>query len=122
MEAYKIFDLEKRGNLWYPKTLFHGVRGSRLLPLDEWIEAEIKWGTDGSRQTPYQTGFHAYYTLDDVKKWVQGATNLDNRAAVKVVVEGCREKPKAIRPTILADRLIILRKHWRKRIPIINMV
>lgn len=113
MEAYKIFDKGKDG----PKTLFHGLEGSRSLPVGKWLDAEIKLVTDGSRQEPYESGFHAYYTLDDVYNWLKGAKNLEGRVVVKVEVKGCWEKPRAIRPTILAKRLKIPKKNWDARIP-----
>ena len=111
MKAYKIFDLSEDG----PKTLFHGVNGSRLLPINEWVEAEIKPVTDGSRQEPYLSGFHAYPSLDAVRKWIAGAKNTDNRVVVSVQVDGLREKPNAVRPTILADRMKITSQAWAKR-------
>jgi len=113
MEAYKIFDLGADG----PKTLFHGLEGSRTLPVGKWLDAEIKLVTDGSRAEPYESGFHAYYTLDDIHEWLLRAKNLDHRVVVKVEVKGCWEKPRAIRPTILAKRLKISDRNWKNRIP-----
>lgn len=115
--AYKIFDLHlEQDGTAVPKTLFHGVNGSRRLPLGRWIEAEIKPVTDGSRQTPYLSGFHAYPSLDAVKQWLHGAKNLDHRVVVRVHVSGLREKPKATRATILADRLRIPVEEWGNRV------
>jgi hypothetical protein len=113
VEAYKIFDEGDDG----PKTLFHGLDGSRSLPVGKWLNAEIKLVTDGSRQSPYTSGFHAYYTLDDVYNWLRAAKNLDGRVVVKVAVCGCRDKPQAVRPTILAKRLMVARENWEDRIP-----
>ena len=110
--AYKIFDeVEFR-----PKTLFHGVSGSRFLPVGEWIEADIKQVTDGSRQTPYLSGFHAYPLLNDIYRWAAGAKNLAGRVVVRVKVDECRSKPRAIRDTILAERMYIPKSAWKKRI------
>lgn len=111
MIAYKIFDEHNE----MPKTLFHGVRGSRSLSLDEWIVAERKLVTDGSRQIPYVSGFHAYPSLDAVKQWLKNAKNLEGRVVVKVQVKRLRKKPKAVRPTILADTIKITTQNWNDR-------
>jgi hypothetical protein len=104
--AYKIFELH--GNR--PKTLFHGVAGSRLLPIGKWIKADKRMVTDGSRQNPYLSGFHSYPALNDVRRWLQGAQYHEGRVVVRVRIAGCREKPNAVRETILSDRLLILPK------------
>lgn len=116
MMAYKIFDLHNGS----PKTLFHGVKGSRLLPVNVWVEAEEKWCIDGSRQTKYLSGFHAYRTKEDVKNWIRRAKNLINRVVVQVEIEELRLKPNAVRPTILAKRMFISKKNWEERIPAIK--
>lgn len=115
MKAYKIFDLHIGSEGESPKTLFHGVQGSRHLPLGRWIIAEQKWVTDGSRQTPYLSGFHAYPSLDAVMQWLKGAKNLDNRVVVEVEIKQLRKKPKAVRPTILAGKMRITRQAWEAR-------
>jgi hypothetical protein len=114
--AYKIFDLHKdKTGKHIPKTLFHGVRGCRSLPVNEWVYAELKLVTDGSSQNQYLSGFHAYPNLDAVRKWLKGAKNLKNRVVVKVILEGCFEKPNAVRPTILARKMKITKQAWKKR-------
>ena len=110
--AYKIFDL-KDG---MPCTLFHGVNGSRRLPLDRWLTAERKMVRDGSGQGRYVSGFHAYESMEDVRAWAKGAKNLDNRVVAQVGVRGCRSKPRAVRTTILADRLRITSDDWGRRV------
>lgn len=111
--AYKIFDLH--GNL--PKTLFHGIDGSRLLPIGKWIKAERKMVSNGSRTHPYLSGFHSYPDLEAAIRWLQGAKNVVGRVVVKVKIDGCREKPNAVRETILSDWLLITPKDWGERIP-----
>jgi len=54
---YKIFDIRDRK----PCTLFHGIDGSRTMPLDTWIEADIKQVKDGTSKTSYESGFHVLY-------------------------------------------------------------
>jgi hypothetical protein len=54
MIAYKIM-IRDRGNV---KTLFHGVNGSKTIPMNEWVEADVKQGRDGSGDRYYLTGWH----------------------------------------------------------------
>lgn len=71
--------------------------------------------TDGSREEPYLSGFHAYPSLKAVQQWLRGAKNLDNRVVVKVWIEGCIPKPRAVRHTFLAKRMFIYPQAWTKR-------
>jgi hypothetical protein len=116
IKGYKIFDLGVDEHNTYPKTLFHGVQGSRQLPLGEWIKAEKKMVTDGSRSSHYLSGFHVYKTVEDVKEWFKRAKHLQNRVVVEVSARQCRQKPCAIRPTILSDWLFISEEAWSNRI------
>lgn len=115
MQAYKIFDLGYKNGKPIPKTLFHGNNGSRSLPVNQWIIANRKLVTDGSSQNPYLSGFHAYPSLDAVKRWLRGAKNLDDRVVVKVHVKGLRDKTHAVRKTILANKLKITAQAWARR-------
>lgn len=109
---YKIFDVKDDS----PHTLFHGVKGSRRLSIGRWLTAERKMVRDGSGQNRYISGFHAYETMEDVKAWVKGARNLAGRVVSKVQVRGCRNKPRAVRRTILAYRMRIDQGDWDNRI------
>jgi hypothetical protein len=115
MIAYKIFDLGIGKDTVFPKTLFHGVNGSRRLPVGKWINAEQKMVTDGSGTTRYLSGFHAYETLDDIRNWLRGAKNIAERVVVRVHVRKCRSKDHAVRKTILADQMLITVKDWDAR-------
>lgn len=118
MTAYKIFDLD--GDR--PKTLFHGVDGSRTLPIGKWIKAARKMVTNGSRMYPYLSGFHSYPDLEAARRWLQSAQIVEGRVVVKVKIDGCREKPRDIRETILSDWLLITPKDWGERIPAEELV
>lgn len=54
---YKIVEAKIQPGYHY-KTLFHGVNRSRILPLDRWLEADIKMVSDGSNGTQYLSGWH----------------------------------------------------------------
>jgi hypothetical protein len=116
--AYKIFDLYGIR----PKTLYHGIDGSRLLPIGKWVKAERKMVTDGSRRHPYLSGFHSYASLEEVTRWLQAAQYYEDRVVVKVKIKGCRPKPNAVRPTVLSNWLLILPSDWRDRIPATQLV
>lgn len=109
--AYKIFEDDPG-----PRTLFHGVRGSRLLPVGKWIDAELKQVTDGSCVRSYLSGFHGYPSLEAVRQWLKGAKKRKGRVVVRVKMLGCWDKPRAVRKTILAKRMMIPVDEWQKRI------
>jgi hypothetical protein len=109
---YKIFE-DKDG---LPHTLFHGVRGSRTLSLDEWIEAEHKLVNDGG--TEYESGFHVFSTLEKASEYlVKRFTNMKNKVISAVWVQGpTREKTHSNAPILLADFIDIEKADWDKRI------
>ena len=130
MKVYKIFDLGWLGDDPVPRTLFHGLPfqafeasrctrsgRTRTLPIDEWLHAEIKPVVDGSRRTPYNSGFHCYTNLDAVKQWFKRARR-SNRVVVMVEInDDARVKPGAVRHTLLAHRMKIHAADWANRIP-----
>ena len=135
MRAYKIFDLGYNlADEPVPKTLFHGIRRismrslpppqaqfsaerTRTLPVDTWLDAERRWVVDGSRRTPYRSGFHCYTNLDAVKAWFKRARK-ENRVVVMVEInDDARVKPHAVRHTLLADRMKIHNFDWATRMP-----
>lgn len=104
---YKIVD-------WIegPKTLFHGVGGSKLLEVGKWITAVKKMVSDGSRQQPYLSGFHVMPTLQSCIDYLQKFRNTEHKAVITCEVKGVREKPQASGPVFLADKIKILDHVW----------
>ena len=77
---YKIMDL-KKGDL---KTLFHGVNGSRTIPIFEWIKADLKRDArDGSSTATYTSGFHVLETQAQAEKYLERFRNLENKVIVR---------------------------------------
>ena len=111
---YRIF--EEKNNL--PHTLFHGVNGSRCLPLDEWVDAEVKEVYDGvkTRATKYTAGFHVLPTIELVKKFLSRFKKLDNRVICPVEVEDIWSKEHSHAPVKLARRMRVPKKFWEMRI------
>ncbi len=68
MKAYRI--CERKGDKI--QTLFHGVNGSRTIPMNEWLTANVKIVTDGTRDrsTKYISGFHVFAKAEDCRKFV----------------------------------------------------
>lgn len=113
--AWKIFDSKVVDGIPMPHTLFCGLKGSRALPLNEWLEAEAKDGKNGSGQTTYTTGFHSYSQLKDVRQWFKTA-RAEGRVVCRVMITEYRQKPRAVRPTYLSKFMYIYAKDWYARI------
>lgn len=76
---YKIVDVVN-GDV---KTLFHGLNGSRTLPLNKWLKAEKKMVQDG-KGTMYLSGFHIMQSLEDSIEYLKRFQNVENKGVVLV--------------------------------------
>lgn len=86
MYWYKIVDRDKHGNF---KTLFHGIDGTRIIPVGEWIRSVRELVTDGSKGTPYESGWHVMMNLDECRKYLSRFTAKNvERIIVEVDVKG----------------------------------
>lgn len=110
MKYFKIFD-EKDGK---PRTLFHGINGSKTLPLDTWIDAVVKDVSDGG--PIYKSGFHVLPSLEETRHY---ATRFKHK---KVLVEvdvdesaGSWPKSHSKSNVLLARRIRIRTSQWKKR-------
>jgi hypothetical protein len=104
-------------NLWWKiveydganvKTLFHGVNGTRIMPVGVWLAAEKKMVTDGSGQQKYLSGFHIMPDIGSCLKYLHRFTNLKTKAFACVEVERIRPKPGSRDPVFLADSMMII--------------
>jgi len=84
MYWYKIVDKDPKGNF---KALFHGVGGSRDLPVGEWVRSEQKMVRDGSVGTQYLSGWHIMMNLDECQEYLSRFT-VGTRVIVMVDVKG----------------------------------
>jgi hypothetical protein len=101
--------------------LFHGVRGSLVLPTDEWIAAEIKTVYDGSKDTatPYKSGFHVMESYDDLVKFSNRFRKIDDLCMAEVDVAGwIWEKEHSPSNILLAEKMRIPKRQWDARIMI----
>ena len=86
MYWYKIVDKDSKGRF---RTLFHGVAGNRQMPRGWWIRSEQKYVRDGSKGTPYKSGWHVMMNLDECEAYLSRFTAKDvERVIVKVDVKG----------------------------------
>jgi len=85
MYWYKIVDKDRHGNL---KALFHGIGGTKIIPIGEWVRSEQKLVRDGSVGTQYTSGWHIMMNLDEAKEYLSRFTANVERVLVKVDVSG----------------------------------
>lgn len=114
---YRMFD--EKDDL--PHTLFHGVNGSRKLPLDTWVEAAVKTVCDGSKHksTAYQSGFHVFEHFNDVVSFLSRFRKLDGRVICAVEIDanaGIWDKEHSPSKVKLARRMRIPAGFWEMRI------
>lgn len=116
MFMYRI--LENKDKL--PHTLFHGVKGSRRLPLNEFINAEIKEGRDGSGQKKlYKTGFHVVKTKQQAEDFFMKMFRIKkNRVVCRVEVGKLWRKEHSRHEVYLSDTMKIHKKDWNNALRI----
>ena len=89
-----------------PHSLFHGTQGRRELPLNEWINADLKMVSDGGRE--YLSGFHLFKTHESAKTYLD--TRFKHKHNKCVIVCYAKELwPKPTNPdnVLLAERIMI---------------
>ena len=83
---YKIMDVAPNGDL---RTLFHGINGSRVVPQNVDIKANVKDGCrDGSGKRTYTSGWHTVETLDQAHDYLRFFWNLSNKVIVECTISG----------------------------------
>jgi hypothetical protein len=107
MKAYRICE-RKGDNI---QTLFHGVNGSRTIPMNEWLTAKIKLVTDGTRETStqYMSGFHVFAHKEDCRKFIGRFKKERDLVMVECEVGGKMwKKSHSPAPIILAEKMKVL--------------
>jgi hypothetical protein len=85
MYWYKIVDKDRHGNF---KALFHGIGGTKVIQVDEWVKSEQKMVRDGSVGTQYLSGWHIMMNLDEAREYLSRFTANIDRVLVRVDVGG----------------------------------
>lgn len=91
------------------RTLYHGVLGSRELPLQTWLKAEKKTVTDGgmSRDTQYTSGWHVFKEKDQAISYLDNFKTEVNRVVIKCYTKNIRPKEHSRSNVYLADSIYI---------------
>lgn len=100
---YKI--VEPRGNDYL--TLFHGIGGSRVLPKNQWVYAEIKENVADGKGSTYTSGLHIIDGYENALNYLKRFRNT-NRCIVECYAEGLKHKQKSKDYVYLADKIMII--------------
>lgn len=94
-----------------PRTLFHGLNGSKDLPIGKWVRADIKMVRDGVG-TAYMSGWHVMPSLQDCLDYLSRFKNVRDKAIVSCLVSGTRHKEHSPSPVFLAENILISGLEW----------
>jgi len=102
---HKIVELDEYGII---RSLFHGLNGSRIMPLGVWLKADKKLVKDGTSKTSYMSGWHVLERFADASAYRDKFTKRpDLLHIVPVLVRGeVREKTHSPSPVLLADEIM----------------
>lgn len=100
---YKI--VEKKDEKFL--TLFHGIGGTRTMPVNEWITAEIKDNVADGKGTTYTSGLHIIDGYENALAYMSRFRKND-RVIVSCYAENLRHKAKSKPYVYLADKIKII--------------
>jgi hypothetical protein len=109
---YKIMDYEE-GKL---KTLFHGLNGSRTIPMFEWLKARVEVVSDGSGGTKYMSGWHVFEKYDECLKYLKYFKNLKPKVIAKCKAQKLWPKKHSKADVLLAEWLYVVNISGGKQI------
>lgn len=115
---YKIVDIEND----QIKTLFHGLGGSRVLPINKWLTATKKMVSDGKGTTKYLSGFHIMESLDDSINYLKKFKNIENKAVLLVSAKNIWKKEHSTSNVWLCEKMKIHSIAFQYEEPKINGV
>lgn len=88
------------------EILFHGINGTRKIPLDTWLKADRKWAGEGGQK--YWTGFHVFLTEYIAEKYLERFTDKKKtRVVVHCYAKGIRPKESSRGNVFLAKELMV---------------
>jgi len=109
---YRFVDM-KNGKM---HSLFHKTNGTKELPLNQWIEADVKLVRDGSRKTSteYTGGWHVFTEFEETKKFLlKRFANLKPKAIVKCKVKDIWKKEHSRNNILLVRHMLIEKIIWK---------
>lgn len=65
------------------KSVFHSTFGNKEIPFFDWIQADIKTVSDGSRGTKYKSGWHVFKTYEEAEEYLKKFKNLETKAIAR---------------------------------------
>jgi len=102
-----------------PRTLFHGLNGSRRLQLDVWLDAYVHPIYDENQEfVLFQAGFHLLPTESEAFAYAERFRARSDKVICQVDVDqsaGTWLKPRSREKVILARRMRITSKQWFER-------
>lgn len=103
-DYYKIVEIDKKGNI---KTLFHGVNRSRILSLNTWLDADMKFVKDGTSKTEYLSGWHILKSPQECRDYLEFFKHKNNKRIVKCKAKNIWPKSHSRKPVFLAEKIFI---------------
>lgn len=100
---YKIVQ-ESGNNI---KLLFHGIKGTKVLPINKWIRAKRVEGAMDGVGNSYTSGIHVIDGLEEAKKYLSRFRRKD-RIIVECLAKGLRKKEKSRSAVYLADEILVV--------------
>ena len=90
MIKYRLFEWKDGKYL----TLFHGINGSRVVPVGKWIKAKQSIVYEGQHGKRYRAGFHIFKSLSMIPIFINKFKAHRALAVVRVEIRGnIRNKP-----------------------------
>lgn len=95
-----------------PCTLFHGWQGTRTLPLDLELTAEVKDVRNPGKKTgpTFESGWHVLMSKEACVEYLKRFKAKDDIVVCRVDVAGIRQKPRS--KVILARKMLIWEADW----------
>lgn len=97
---YKAFRHTDRGIEFF----MHGLQGSKLVRMNQWMTADTKTVRDGSGKRWYESGFHVFSSFDQVARWLKRVKT----PVVIHVVKAQKVWEKERSPALLAEKIKVL--------------
>lgn len=105
--AYKI--MERSDVTGHFKTLFHGNFGSRTVPANKYLAAQIrKEARDGANSTTYRSGWHTLPNYAIAREYLKRFTKrLDKLCIVMCSISGDVRRKPTNEDVFLSDGIVL---------------
>lgn len=112
-KAYRLF----RKGPGMPMTLYHTYFGTSYVPLNEWLIAEKKLGSNPGKKNAgtrrFRTGWHVFLSLEALLKYCSRMKG--DYVVCEVWIRGKkRRKPGSRSDVWLSEEMFVARHQWEK--------